>query len=397
MTSYRAFTVDDAQRIAADALTQARGETVSLVLLSNLGDQERRNLVFRAAATAADGSTQGVFVKATRAADYDASAPAAFATFGFVKEWAAATLLAERVGRADGCAMGIRLLAADAERGVMVFEDAGDTPPLLVGPLLHGSPEEAEAALTAYARALGRLHVATLKCRAEHEAVVKRAFAHSEVPAPGRRWIETATKKLPEMFGGSLPPNEVDVVARCLQDPGDWLSLVHRDPCPDNVILSADGAAILADFEFASPGHMLLDATYWRMGFPTCWCAGRVPSDVASRVDLVYRSTIAHAVPAASDDVVFRRETALIATTWMFDMLSWLLEGALKEDGTWGVSSYRNRILHYLDVCMALTGEAGVLPATRSVLAAWRDLLRARWPKSSPLALYPAFAATDGL
>jgi aminoglycoside/choline kinase family phosphotransferase len=397
MPSYRAFTVDDALRVAARALSQARGEAVSLALIGNLGDEERRNLVLRATATAADGSMRRVFVKATRAADYDAASPTAFATFGFVKEWAAVTMLAEHAARGDEHAVGVRLLAADPDQGVMVFEDAGDDPPLLVGPLLHGSPEEAEAALTAYARALGHLHVATWKCRAEHEAVVKRTYPLAEVPAPGRRWIEAAAKKLPELLGGTLPAEEVDALARRLESPGDWLSLVHRDPCPDNAILSGDGTAILVDFEFASLGHMLLDASYWRMGFPTCWCAGRVPAEVAARIERVYRSTIAAVVRAAADNAVFHRERALMATAWVFDMLSWILEDALKEDGTWGISSYRNRILHYLDASIALTGEAEVLPAIRSVFEAWRDLLRARWPKSSPLALYPAFAGADGL
>ena len=63
-------------------------------------------------------------------------------------------------------------------------------------------------------------------------------------------------------------------------------ALVHGDPCPDNVLFAADGRAVLIDFEFARPSHALFDAAYWRMGFPTCWCAGTIPTEVEHRIDL---------------------------------------------------------------------------------------------------------------
>jgi hypothetical protein len=93
-------------------------------------------------------------------------------------------------------------------------------------------------------------------------------------------------------------------------------------------VLAADGCAVLIGFEFARPGHALFDAAYWRMGFPTCRCAGAIPDDVRHRIDHADRTAIADAVPAATDDDTFRRESAIIDAAWMPGNLAWLLDGA---------------------------------------------------------------------
>lgn len=64
-----------------------------------------------------------------------------------------------------------------------------------------------------------------------------------------------------DTLGGALPEPEIGFVAQHMAEPGAWLGLVHRDPCPDNVLLAETGARLL-DFESAGPGHILLDATY---------------------------------------------------------------------------------------------------------------------------------------
>ena len=172
---------------------------------------------------------------------------------------------------------------------------------------------------------------------------------------------------------------------------------MHGDPCPDNVLLAPDGTAKLIDFEFASPGHALMDAAYWRMGgFPTCWCAGRVPDSIADRIDRAYREILATAVPFAADDDAFRLESAVITAVWLFGSMAWLLEAALGDDETWGISTRRRPYPHDLDAAIRTTAEAEILPGTRQAATAWRDDLEARWPSSSPLATYPAFAKQPG-
>jgi aminoglycoside/choline kinase family phosphotransferase len=389
MAQYRLFTAADAVTVAQAALSRSAGQPVIIRQLADLSGDQRRNLILRASAVRADGAARPVIIKATRSAGYDPAAADAFATSGFVKEWAAATLLTRR---GAGGHPGAPLLVADALQGVLVFADLGEALTSLVQPLRHGSADDAEAALTAYATSLAQLHAATIGCQSEHEETVRAAFPATRVPPPGENWIDRIARKAPSLLGGTLPEDEVALIAGRLQAPGPFLALVHRDPCPDNVLLSSDGTATLIDFEFSAPGHALLDLAYLRMGFPTCWCAGRLPDAVAARVERAYRTALAATVPAAADDVAFRRESALIGMAWLLGGLVWLLEGALAEDKDWGLSTHRNRILHYLAAATRMAMEANILPGIRATATAWLDRLRADWPTSTPLAPYPAFA-----
>jgi hypothetical protein len=381
MTGYRAFTASDAVTAAQAALSRRAGNPVAIEHSSALSGDERRNLIVRAFATHADGESQPIIIKATRAATHDPAAADAFETSGLVKEWAATTLLGT-------------LLAADPKQGVLVFADLGADLPSLVQPLLHGTPGEGEQALTAYAQSLARLHAVTLGCQAQHTEIVRSGFPATSIPPPGRYWLDRVAVKVAEMLGGDPPEHELTLIATHLTAPGPWFGLVHRDPCPDNVLFTADGTATLIDFEFAAPGHILLDATYWWFGFPTCWCAGTIPAPVSQRIDQAYRTVLADALPVAADDDAFAQESAIIRVTWLFNSLVWLLQDALRDEGPWGISTRRNRILHYLHAAIKAADAADIFPGIRRSATTWLDQLQAKWPKSSPLGLYPAFDTT---
>lgn len=389
MRDFRPFTLDDAVATASAALSLAAGKAVRIDSVVSLGDDARRNFVLRAQAVKAGAKRRPVIIKATRAGDYDADAVTAYQASGFVKEWAATRYLARR---ASGHAFTPRLLAYDLRQGVLVYEDLGDGLPSLVTPLLHGTADEAERALTAYAEALAALHRTTIGCRDGHGAILREGFPAVVIPPPAHRWIETEARVAHVLLGGEFPDDEAELVLGHLTRPGGWQALVHGDPCPDNVLFAADERAILLDFEFARPGHALFDAAYWRMGFPTCWCAGTVPAEVRDRLDRVYRTAIADAVPEAADDDAFLRECAIIDVVWMLGMLAWLLKDALATDGTWGRATNRSRILTYLERAIRSTEEADVLPRLRMLCASWRTDLRGRWPDTAPLADFPAFA-----
>ena len=373
----------------AAALSRAWGRTVVLRDVQAISDEERRNLILRAVATGQGFPDHPVILKATRDKGY---APASSGVFesGLAKEWVATAFL---TGRLSGDRHAPVFLAGDRARGLIVLEDLGAGLPSLVGPLLNGPAEAAAQALLAYARSLGRLHAATLGCIDGHTEILKQAFPGAAVrpPVGGPAWRGNVADKVVALLGGPAPDDEIDAIAARMADPGPWLGLAHRDPCPDNVLFS-DAEARLLDFEFAGPGHVLLDSSYWRMGFPTCWCAGRVPADRIAAMDDVYRRELGAALPAALGGA-FDREMAVLLFVQMFASLSWLLEGALKEDGTWGISTNRPRLLWHLEAAIAGAEKARVLPGLRTAAVRWRADLGARWPEAMPLALYPAFAA----
>lgn len=378
----------DVVTAAQAALARTLGESIRIVDVEALSNEERRNLILRGKAVRDGGEVRSVVIKATRSARYDPTAETAFGDSGLVKEWVATAFLATRApGRGHGAA----LLAGDAARGILIFEDLGAGLDSLVQPLLHGSPEAAEGALAAYASALGRLHADAAACSEDHAAALHAAFPLVRRSASRRlARLEDIAAKIGEHLGDLPPHDELAQIARRMDSPGTWLSLVHGDPCPDNALMLARGIRLI-DFEFAAPGHALFDAVYWRLGFPTCWCAGRVPDSVATRVEAIYRAEIGRVIDDASSDTAFRREMAFMAATWLFECLSWRLDSALTEDGTWGIASIRSRLLWYLDATIAMAEEMEILPGLRAVARLWLGELRNRWPSTEPLALYPAF------
>ena len=394
MTDFRPFTLEDAVNGGSAALSRASGGPVSIDAVQSLGGEKRRNIVVRARAAPGGTEPQSIIIKATRAVSYDADSVNAYETSGFVREWAAARYLARH---APGQKFAPILLAADLRQGILVYGDVhGDLVedlPSLVEPLLHGTAPEAEQALVAYAEALAELHRTTIGCRNDYSAVLREGYPTTAIPPPVHRWIEAVARVPHSLLGGEFPGDEAELIAERLRQPGCWQALVHGDPCPDNVLLAADGRAILIDFEFARPGHALFDAAYWRMGFPRCWCAGTVPADARDRIDRAYRTAIACAVPEAKDDDAFRRESAIIDGAWLLGNLAWLLEGALAEDGAWGRSTNRSRIITYLDNAIRSTEQAGILPRIHALASGWRNDLHRRWPATAPLSDFPAFAA----
>ena len=349
----RKIDAETAANIAEAAVTRTSGVPATLYDVEELSEESRRNLVLRSK-VALGKQSHSIIIKVTRSPDYAASSADLFANSGLAKEWVARELLGQSQGHNSSA-----LLAGDAEYGLIVFEDFGSHLSSLDTILLNGSASAAEAALTAYAISLGKLHAATVDCAQRHATIIRKTFSAAAIPASvGADWME---RPLPEIEGVAIPNDEIEVVRSRLAEPGPWIALVHGDSCPDNVLLSS-GQARLLDFEFSAPGHMLLDAVYWRIGFPTCWCAGAVPDDVADRIDAAYRGEVIAVLPEIADDHVFATEAALISVAWTLHNLRWLLESALLTDSTWGIASRRSRILWYLDAAITACRKADILP-----------------------------------
>lgn len=376
---------------AAAALSRAMGTSVWLRDVAALSDDQRRNLILRATLAVEGASPRSVIIKATRADNYDPAATDAFAQSGLIKEWIATAFLS---GHAAPGRHSPAFLAGDSETGSVVLEDLGADHGSLVGPLLDGPADRAERALLAYAASLGRMHADTLGCADNHSELLHRTFPASRIPRPtgGEQWRREVVAKVFGLLDGPVPEDEIAAVAQRMAEPGPWLGLAHRDACPDNVLL-IDGRARLIDFEFAGPGHILLDTGYWRMGFPTCWCAGRLPDAVTRAMDRAYRAALGEALPDARDDAVIARELALLLFTRLFASLAWLLEDALKTDERWGISTNRARLLWHLEAAGAGAEAAGTLGGLAATARRWRAELGARWPEVEPLALYPAFTS----
>jgi hypothetical protein len=258
-----------------------------------------------------------------------------------------------------------RLVARCDEAKLLVMEDVGPAGSM-VAPLSGDDPDAAEAALLAWARALGAVHGTTL--------------GHRPLPCP----LHIDIDALPPAIDAALP--RPAVAALLARGPGPFRSWLHHDPCPDNVLLSG-GAARLIDFERSGSGFCLMDVAYLRMGLPTCWCAGAIPSAVVARVEDTYRQALAPCLPAAADDAAFKEGIEAACALWFLRRLGWLLRPAMTADSTWGIAPRRARLLHDAEtVAAGSTALAQPAEAIASILRGW-------WPASSPLAPYAAFSA----
>lgn len=386
MSELRAIDVQEIMARAGEALSKASAGMIKFDKVQVLSDDNRRNFIARAAAHYPDSSVRSVIVKATRSPTYDPSDENVLLSSGLVKEWVACALLAAR-DRGHGSA----LLAGDVASGLMVFEDLGEHLTSLVDPLLKGTAEQAEQALVLYAKSLGRLHSDTVDCLNAHHETLESVFGSGRSRRVPGWHVEKDAELIVDRIGGTPPANELALLSSQLTNPGPWLTLIHGDPCPDNSLLVGERICLI-DYEFSRPSHALLDGIYWRIGFPTCWCAGRIPADTTVRVDAVYRTELGNSIPLALDDAAYRIELAYMSAAWLFSSLSWRLDQALLRDAEWGIWSIRGRLLWYLEAVIEMTNAASVLPGINWAAQGWLSELRKRWPEATPLGLYPAFA-----
>lgn len=315
----------------------------------------------------------------------------------FFNEWAGNRFLTD-LGLSPG--LGARLYGGSRETGVIVLEDLG-APRSLADHMLAEGRDALETALGQYAASMGRLHAATIGRRAGLDRIrleLANVTAQPEAPLEDyQKQIERFREQCTAL--GVMPASgfdaDVEEVLRALvKESEPFLVFKPGDTCPDNHRLMDDGWARFFDFEFAGFGHALLDAAYFYMPFPTCWCVNRLPDEQIARMETIYRRELASGFPPALDDAVFLPALAAACAYWAMATLAWGMEGALKDDGKWGISTIRQRHPLRLENFAEVTERAGTLPAIAKTCRALAAHLRSLWPDTEPMPVYPAFRET---
>lgn len=274
--------------------------------------------------------------------------------------------------------LGPGLIGAAPQVGVLVMHDLGVAEGL--DPvLLRGTADAARRGLGDWAEALGNLHAACAGRRTEYEAL--RSSLGPAIPAS-----DLVPKLIATLTALGIPAPEDELAAALAYGmASDFDTYLHRDPCPDNVLLLPDGLRII-DFERGSFGPATLDGSVLRMAMPTCWCVGRVPDDVLAEAEGRYRAAASRGIPELADEGRFAAGMAAACAAHLVVTLGWHLERALAEDVTWGEATFRERILTRLEVFRTVEGWTGLHAAGEAL----EGLLRERWGDVG-LRLYPAF------
>lgn len=378
---------NDEWRAAAERTLAAHwGAPVSCRIVDTLREKGR-NRVFRM--TVEGGPVESVILKACvgdERAPYVHGDPTPAGAFRrLCNEWAAGDVLGPM-------GLGAQIYTADPERGFCIEEDLGDGE-TLAARLTGDDPAAAEAALFAYARSLADMHRATQGMADRwHALQVERgvaADAGGHIMTTPWRFAAPVCVALAGDLGFAPPPRlEADLaaVAEAMDQPGGWLAFTPSDCCPDNHFLRGE-RVVFFDCEGAQMRHALIDAAYFLAPFPTCWCCSALPSGLPERLVAAYREGLA----GGAD---FDCQLTMALATWFTSGLASRAYGAkwLDEDGEWGLSTMRQRMLEGIRSLLARPGVAALLPGLADFAAELDQRFRARWPNVEPMPLYPAFA-----
>jgi Ser/Thr protein kinase RdoA (MazF antagonist) len=292
------------------------------------------------------------------------------------------------------------LLGGDGDLAVIVLEDLA-VERTMAGSLLGDDPERAWADVVALGAALGAVHGWSIG-RADAFAALRAAHG---VARPERTWWGDVFRAERTPFldaldrlrlGGtttaSVLEGEFDALDTALAG-GRWRGFVHGDPCPDNAVVA--GRVRLLDLERCSPGSIALDAAYLLAPFPSCWCFGRVPQDLAGAALAAHRRALAdHGIVLGEGwDVA----VAAALGAWVVVRGSQAAE-SLDDAGrpsVWGTTTLRPRFLSWADAFAAAPAAPDAFPHLFAVVTALRDRLRTAWPDEE-VPHYPPFAPPGG-
>jgi hypothetical protein len=378
-------------RAAEQVLAQTWGHAVRLGQGTRLTVPGRRNLILRCPVLAGRGPASLIVKQVTSAAASLHQADA-WDVQRFFRDWAGAHFLGTLQ---DSAPHSPRCYGGDREAGFILLEDLG-AHTSLVEPLLHWEETDAVQALLGYAARLGALHTDTIGQEAAFtrlwQTLTPQAVSVTEDVKRFAAQILLLQQHV-ERLGARVEPafgEEVATILIALHTPGPFWAYIHGDPCPDNVVYT--GAEVrLIDFECGRFGHALCDGTYGRMLFPTCWCANRLPETIVAQMETVYRAALVPGCPAAADDRLFADALVDACGYWMLRTLVQHLPQALDEDGHWGIAPIRSRLVSRLEAFMTTAEAYHRRPAMRGTAHRVLEVLRRRWPATSPLPLYPAF------
>lgn len=268
----------------------------------------------------------------------------------------------------------VRPALVAAGEDLLIMEDLGPGP-ALADLLLGHDPAAAEAAVLAWATALGQALGATLRhgTPEEPEELVegldqmRQLAAALDVPVPAG--VE----------------DDVASIASLLSRPGPWVAFCPSDTCPDNNRVLPDGSVRLFDFEGAGWRHAAVEAAYCRAPFCTCWCVARLPEGTTGRMEAAFLAALAPPDAAGFVDVV-----TPAAVHYTIVQFRWFRRFVLDDRPVPPRAPSTGRQIVYARL-LAVAEQRERLPALAEVAEGLATAIVRRWPDAAGMPLYPAF------
>ncbi len=327
----------------------------------------------------------------------------------FAREYAGLKLLSE----SDTNYSVPRFFGGNQSLYFILLEDLGSEHISLVDSLTKSDADKASLALKRFTKSLAHFHMASIGRLKIYDQILNQIY-------PGRKTIQSEIKwkqndLLPKLeracrifelpFTDTIKREAISVIEEVFM-PGPFHVLTHGDICPDNVFDHEDKDELqLIDFEWAKPGSSLLDATYFKMNFPTCWCAKALPEKVIIELDQLYRDMMAHKIPESLDDHKYYHAYTHACGFWLLRAMpfvkrimeknySWS-SGPVPSESLWKPEQnlVRPRFISRLEAFIQVSETHNLLPHLRLVAKQMLEKAYQKWYDACPLDMYPAFSA----
>lgn len=374
------------QSTAEKILSNAIDKQIRIKKCDRLTEAGRRNLLLRCFIEPVNDLPTSFIIKKVEG-NYNPDDGELWDTRRFFNDWIGSQFLNDLPTEFEHSP---RFYGGDRKLGLIVIEDVQHRHSL-VELLLGSNRAFAEQSLFRYATCLARLHGNTLGKVKDFHRMMKTVSPNFQ-PIKTKVDINKHQERLENL--GIKPIEDwikdLKAIHQTVNQPGDFLTYIHADACPDNV-LDTGKKLRLIDLETGHFGHAFLDATFCRMMFPTCWCSKRIPDNIILKTEDIYRETLIPYIPLLKNDEIFEINLVNNCEFWLLYTLSRHFNDALKKEEDFGISTIRQRILARLESFIATSKEFNRLIGLRDTSSRLLDLLLQRWSDVSSLPLYPAF------
>lgn len=286
----------------------------------------------------------------------------------------------------------------DRERGFVLIEDFGDGT-RLDHLLLGQDAAAAERSVIALFQTIGRMHAQTVG-QASRYLQIRTALG----PAPSwitnigeiSAWDRQHMQRVLKAYAIETSPtffDELDRVWHTVRTPGPFTAYIHSDACPDNCHWVGTELRLL-DLEGGHFGHLLSDAIYAHLPFPSCWCSNRLPEAVTEKAQAAYRAELVEGCPEAADDDIFYPALVSVAIHRIFNVFYRNGLGGGRPfdlDRQWGISTIGQRARMWFGQVAWLTERFGYFPGIGATAQRALARFRSHQPTIDEMPYYPAF------
>lgn len=304
-----------------------------------------------------------------------------------------------------------KFYGGSTKHNFILIEDLSENHISLVDSLTCNNADIAKASLLRLMVCLGQLHACSHSKTESYFEILKKINPSADswqdylnkILDKDLTTLKTVFKNL-DITPSKEVLSEITNVFTSNLAPGPFTTLIHGDICPDNVFDNPEKNELhFIDFEWSVVRNALLDGTYLRMSFPTCWCAKAIPKELIDPLEASYREQLMKTIPAARNDEKYHDAYTHACAFWMLKSIL-TLEDVLEKEDTWPsgptppqslwkpeANLVRPRVLSRLIAFIEVAKTYEKLPHLLAMAEHILKELELRWPDAKPLDFYPAF------